>query len=425
MDGPVQLVPACRVCGAVDWLDVASFGSTPLANGFLRPSDSYDDEVTYPLEVGVCRDCGLMSLRQLVDPRILFDHYVYVTSDSRSMVGHMGWVVDLCRRRAGLAEGGLVVEFGSNIGTQLALFQRCGLRTVGVDPARNLAEVANAHGVETVATYFDVTSAAAVVGDHGHADLVLGRQTLAHVPDLQGLLDAVDVTLAPEGVLAIEVPYLLDLLEQNQFDTIYHEHASYFSFGTLCRLFARHGLRAIDVERVAVHGGSIVVLAARDASSWTTQRSVAGLLDLEERRGLRTDRPYLEFADRIQRVTGAIAALVRNLVAQGQRVAGYGAPSKGSALLLACGIGAAELDFCSDTTALKHGTVLPGSHVLVCSPAQARDRAPDVYLLLAWNYADEIISREHDFLAAGGRFIIPVPEPRIVAARGAVLAAAR
>jgi hypothetical protein len=427
VDGPAQFVATCRVCGADDWLDVLSFGRVPLANGFLPPSEHYDDEPTYPLDVGLCRDCGLLSLRHLVDPRLLFEHYVYATSSSRSMVEHMRRVVDLCRRRAGLPERGLVVEFGSNIGSQLAMFQSRGFRTVGVDPARNLVDVANEHGVETLAAYFAPESAAVVVAEHGVADLVLGRQTLAHIPDLHGLLDAVDVTLGPEGVLAIEVPHMLDLLEQNQFDTIYHEHASYFSLATLCHLLARHGLRVFDVERVLVHGGSIVVLAARNGSSWRTQPSVAGLLDLERRRGLRTDRAYVEFARRSRRVAGRIAAIVRDLAGQGQRVAGYGAPSKGSALLLACGLDATDLEFCSDTTTLKHGTVLPGSHVPVCSPEEARDRDPDVYLLLAWNYAEEIIAHERDFIAAGGRFVIPVPEPRMVGAgarRGAAPAVA-
>ncbi len=416
MDSTVQFVKACRVCGADNWLDVLSLGLMPLANGFLRPSDAYEDEVTYPLDVGVCRDCGLMSLRHLVDPALLFDRYVYVTSESPSMVAHMRWMVDLCRQRAGLGGNGLVVEFGSNIGTQLALFRRSGFRTVGVDPARNLVEMANQRGVPTMAARFDVESADAVVEEHGVADLVLGRQSLAHIPDLHGLLGAVDRTLGPDGVLAIEVPYLLDMLELNQFDTIFHEHASYFSLGTLCRLFARHGLRVIDVERVAVHGGSIVVLAAREGSARPTRSSVAGLLDLEDRHGLGTDRPYLEFAGRVRRVTGEIAVSVRDLVNRGERVAGYGAPSKGAALLLACGLGAGELEFCSDTTPFKQGTVLPGTHIPVWSPEQARALAPDVYLLLAWTYADDILARERDFLAAGGRFLIPLPEPRIVAA---------
>jgi novobiocin biosynthesis protein NovU/D-mycarose 3-C-methyltransferase len=218
------------------------------------------------------------------------------------------------------------------------------------------------------------------------------------------------------------VPYLVDLLDQNQFDTIFHEHLSYYSVGTLSRLFQAHGLRVVDVRRANVHGGSIVVFASRVAARRHPEPAVAELLALEAERGLSTERPYLELAERTRRVTSQLRDLVRGLVADGKRVAGYGAPSKGCTLLQMCGLGAADIEFCSDTTPMKHGKVLPGTHIPVWSPEQAREFPPDYYLLLAWNYAEDIIRNEQAFLDRGGRFIVPIPEPRIVSAREAAIA---
>jgi C-methyltransferase len=417
MDAAVRRVDQCRVCGRNDWLDVISFGATPLANGFLDPAPQYRAEPTYPLDVVVCRGCWLMGLRHVVDPVALFGHYVYVSSDSRLMLDHMGQVADWCVERLRLAPGDLVVELGSNVGTQLELFQARALRAVGVDPARNLARIANERGVATIADFFGKEAAGTILRDHGSATLVLGRQCFAHIDDVHEVVAGAELVLEPDGALVIEVPYLVDLLDQNQFDTVYHEHLSYFSLGTLSRLFEAHGLRVFDVERVTVHGGSVVVFASRADARWQTQPRVGELLALEEHKGLRTERTYLDFARRTRRVTAALRDLVRGLAAGGERVAGYGAPSKGTTLLKACGLGPAEVEYCSDTTPAKHGKVLPGTHIPVWSPEQARAHPPDYYLLLAWNYAEEIIHKERAFLEQGGRFIVPIPEPRIVSAQ--------
>ncbi len=261
-----------------------------------------------------------------------------------------------------------------------------------------------------------------IAREKGKASLVLGRQCFAHINDVHNVLDGVEAVLADDGVLVIEVPYLVDLLEQNQFDTIFHEHLSYYSLGTLSVLFQSHGLRVVDIRRANVHGGSIVVFAAREAAGRSPEPVVAELLAAEEERGLRTERAYTEFAERTRRVTGEVRQLVRDLVAQGKRVAGYGAPSKGCTLLQLCGLGSADLEFCSDTTPGKQGRVLPGTHIPVWSPERAGQLPPDYYLLLAWNYAEDIIRNEQDFLDRGGRFIVPIPEPRVVSAQKAAVA---
>ncbi|WP_433259959.1 class I SAM-dependent methyltransferase [Actinosynnema sp. CS-041913] len=410
----IERVDRCRVCGRDDWLDIISFGSAPLANGLLDPAADDADEQAYPLDVALCRECGLMSLRHIVNPEKLFRYFVWVSSDSALMTRHRQRVFGWCAEKSGMAAGDLVVEMGSNVGTQLALFQERGLRTVGVDPARNLARIANDRGVETVADFFGPEVTASIRETHGAAKLVMGHQCFAHIDDVHNVLDGVDRVLAPDGTLVIEVPYVLDLLDENQFDTIYHEHLSYYSLTTLSRLFASHGLPVVDVERADVHGGSIVVFAAREGSGRRPSARVADLLALEERRGLTTARPYLEFADRTRRTIDAIGDVVRGLAAEGKRIAGYGAPSKGSTLLQMCGLTPAEVQFCSDTTSFKQGKLLPGSRIPIRSPEQARAQAPDYYLLLAWNYAEEIIAKEQAFLDAGGRFIVPIPQPRIV-----------
>jgi novobiocin biosynthesis protein NovU/D-mycarose 3-C-methyltransferase len=415
---PITRMDRCRVCGRDDWLEVISFGSTPLANGFLDPAAVAAAEPSYPVEVVVCRGCWLMSLRHVVDPEVLFRQYCYVSSASQTMRAHMSRIVDWCTAKAGLVAGDTVVEMGSNVGTQLKLFQDNGMRVVGVDPARNLGRIAEAAGVPTITDFFGPEVTGPIAREHSAAKLVLARQCVAHVDDLHQVMKGVDAVLAPDGTLAIEVPYLVDLLDQNQFDTIYHEHLSYLSVGTLDRLFRAHGLQVVDVERADVHGGSVVVFAARTGSVGAAPGpAVAEILELERKRGLSDERTYLEFADRVRTVVAGIRELVRGLAADGQRIAGYGAPSKGTALLMACGLTPDEVRFCSDTTTLKHGKLLPGTHIPVWSPEQARANPPDCYLLLAWNYADEIIRNERAFLEQGGRFVIPIPQPRIVAAR--------
>jgi novobiocin biosynthesis protein NovU/D-mycarose 3-C-methyltransferase len=410
----VRPVSGCRVCGNDDWLDVISFGPMPLANNFQDPVTGGEAEPRYPLDVMVCRCCWLMSLRHVVDPQVLYQYYPYVSSDSLLVSQHMRHLARLCVRRFRLSTDALVVELGSNVGSQLEPFRSAGLRVYGIDPARNLAAIANRRGIPTLPEFFTAESAGGIAREHGPARLIMGRHVLAHIDNLDDVIDGVRALLDRDGVFVVEVPYLLDLLEGNQFDTIYHEHLSYFSLGALARLFGDRGMRVLGAERFGVHGGSIVVFAGRVDGRWPTHPTVTDLLPEEERAGLRGEARYHAFADRVQRTRRELGRLVRELVASGRPVAGYGAPAKGSTLLNACGLGRAELAYCLDTTPLKLGKVLPGSRVPVLSPALASQQVPDFYLLLAWNYADEIIRNERGFLENGGRFIVPVPEPLIV-----------
>ncbi|MGX9886904.1 class I SAM-dependent methyltransferase [Streptomyces sp. NPDC002276] len=418
ISGNAREVTACRVCGEQDWQQVVDFGPVPLADSFLPPADSYDDEPRYPLAVVSCRSCRLMSLTHVVDPEVLYRTYPYTTSDSETIKKHMGHVVSVCVERFGIPEGSFVLEIGSNTGSQLKAFQDAGMRTLGIDPARNIAAVANERGIETLPEFFSVDTAALIKKTYGTPQLILGRHVFAHIDDVASVAEGVRSLLGPDSLFAIEVPYLVDMLERNEFDTIYHEHLSYFGIGTLVTLFQRYGLRVVDVERLAVHGGSVLVLVGLDDGSRPTRPVVDELVALEKQAGLQEDVTYQRFADHVEQITGELTELIRSLRAEGKRIAGYGAPAKGNTLLNVCGLTKDDLEFCCDTTDFKQGLVLPGTHIPVHSPAYAKSQNIDYFLLLAWNYGEEIIAKEAAFIARGGRFIVPNPRPSVVPAGG-------
>lgn len=409
----VRAVTACRVCEKADWQEVIDFGPVPLAGGFLEPADSYDGERSYPLGLISCRSCRLLSLTHVVDPEILYRIYPYTTSDSETITRHMAHVVDACLRRFKLPPDSLVVELGSNIGTQLMAFRQEGMRVLGIDPAENITAVANECGIETWPEFFSLATSRQVEEKHGTARLVLGRHVFAHIDDLAGTVMAVREILSPDGIFAIEVPYALNMLDANEFDTVYHEHLSYFFIGAFAALFRRYGLHIIDVERVPVHGGSVLVFVGNEDGPWPASPTVGELLALEQQSKVYEDATYHRFAERVGQVRDELTALVGRIADTGSRIAGYGAPAKGNTLLNVCGLGLDELEFCCDTTPFKQGKVLPGTHVPVRDPGYAKAHPPDFYLLLAWNYAEEILRKEQAFLNNGGRFIIPVPKPSI------------
>jgi hypothetical protein len=410
-------VGRCRVCDANDWLPVVSYGPMPLANSYLDPAPSYASEQLYPLNVIVCRNCWLVSLDHVVDPEVLYRDYLYVSSDSETMTAHMKHISDTCIQRFEIPPRSLVIELGSNIGTQLRFFGAVGMRVLGVDPARNLAQVANDNGIPTIPDFFSRELARRISKEHGSARLLLGRHVFAHVHDLAEIIAGAQSLLDPEfGIFVIEVPYLLDMLAGKQFDTIYHEHLSYFSVGTLNRLFERYGMRIVDIERFPIHGGSILLAATPHEGRRQARPAVASLLEEEDHEGLTREARYRQFAEATREVQESLASLVRGLVAQGRSIAAYGATAKSSVLLGICGLGASEIAYCTDTTPLKQGKVLPGTHIPIFPPTYAELHRPDYYLLLAWNYAEEILRKEHSYLASGGRIIVPLPEPTVVSA---------
>ncbi|MDP9246221.1 MAG: class I SAM-dependent methyltransferase [Chloroflexota bacterium] len=384
-------------------------GSQPLANSFLAPADLAAPEPRYPLELCRCTSCGHMQLSLTVPPEIMFRNYLYVSGTSETIPAHFAAYAREIAERF-VPAGGLVVEIGSNDGTLLRAFDRSKLRVLGVEPARNIAKVANAAGIPTVDEFFDEATAKRLATEHGRAAAMIGNNVVAHIDDLHGLLRGAQALLAPSGVFVVEFPYLVDLLERRAYDTIYHEHLSYFSVASVVRLTADYGMRVVDVRRVSVHGGSIRLFIS---GSGTPSISVGELLTLEASMRLADGEPLTAFVADVRRQRVDLRALLTETRKRG-RIAGYGAPAKGNTLLNYCGIDTSLVDFVVDRSPLKHGLLTPGTHIPVEPPDRLLASGVKETLLLAWNFAEEILRQQEDYRSSGGRFIIPIPTPLVV-----------
>jgi novobiocin biosynthesis protein NovU/D-mycarose 3-C-methyltransferase len=410
--GAFRRLAGCRICGG-ELRTFLSLGETPLANAFVSPDRAAAAEQRFPLETARCAECSLVQLTVVVDPEVLFRDYVYASSASAPLLPHFDDLAASVARDFA-SPGSLVVEIGSNDGILLRSLSSRGIRALGVEPATKIAAKANADGLETLNEFFGVEVAGRIREDRGPASAVLGNNVLAHIDDLGGVLQGLDLLLGDDGVFIAEVPYLQDLLEHVEYDTIYHEHLSYFHLAPLQRLFAGAGFELFDVVRLPIHGGSVRIHAARVGRRQPSAR-LRDLQGSEQRSRLAIDAPYAEFAEKVQRQRTDLVALLRGLKVEGKRLAGYGATAKGNTMLNYCGIDATVLDYIADTTPYKHGLLTPGTHIPVVPESSIADTRPDAMLLLAWNYADSIVARHREYLASGGRFIHPIPEPRIIA----------
>ncbi len=401
----------CRVCGAGPLKPFLDLGETPLANSFLTKDRLADPEPRYPLELVFCGGCALVSLSAVVDPEVMFRDYVYVSGTSDTMPKHFADLgAEIVDRFVGA--GGLVVEIGSNDGTLLRAVKARGAAVLGVEPATNITAIAERAGVPTVNEFFSAALARRLRAERGPARAVLANNVVAHVDGVRDLVAGVHDLLAPDGVMVMEAPYLVDLLDHVEYDTVYHEHLSYFALAPLVRLMTDAGLHVFDVRRIAVHGGSLRVYASRDPRPAGVE--VERLRALERERQLDTLAPYEAFAERVHAQREALVGLLRTLKADGKRVAGYGAPAKGNTMLNYGGIDTALLDYTVDKNPLKQGLFTPGMRVPVRPAEMLLSDRPDYVLLLAWNFADEILRQQVAYRDAGGRFIHPLPEPRIL-----------
>jgi hypothetical protein len=386
-------------------------GETPLANSFLTKERLADPEPRYPLALVFCSGCALVSLSVVVDPEVMFRDYIYVSGTSDTMPKHFADLgAEVVDRFVGA--NGLVVEIGSNDGTLLKVVQACRARGLGVEPATNIARIAEGAGIPTVNDFFSARLARALRAERGAARAVLANNVVAHVSEVRDLVAGVHDLLADDGVMVMEVPYLVDLLDRVEYDTVYHEHLSYFGLAPIVRLMSDAGLHVFDVKRVAVHGGSLRVYASRDRRPAGVE--VERLQALERGRQLDTLAPYEAFAERVRAQRTALVGLLRRLRGDGKRVAGYGAPAKGNTMLNYCGIDTTLLDYTVDKNPLKQGMFTPGTRLPVRSAETLLTDRPDYVLLLAWNFADEILRQQAAYREAGGRFIHPLPEPRIL-----------
>ena len=411
----------CRLCGSHNLATVFSFGDTPLANNYLSPEQITESEPFAPLTVNYCTDCSLVQLRDVVDPNILFSHYLYVSSTSPSFVKHFADYAHELINRFNLTDEDLVVDIGSNDGVLLKALQDSQhlptdrhIQTLGVDPAANLAATANAAGIETLVNFFTPTVAQDIASQRGPATVITANNVFAHTDDIVGFTTAVKELLAPHGAFVFEVQYLADLLQNNLFDIVYHEHTCYYHLTPLSQFFAKHNLEVFDVQAQSVHGGSLRVFVQHAGGPHARTPAVAKLLKKEALAGLNTAAVYQEFAQRIEQNKRKLQALITKVKADGKTIVGYGAPAKATTLMYAFEITGDHLEYIVDDAPLKQGRLMPGTHIPIHSPDKLYADTPDYCLILAWNFADPIMANHAKFAEQGGKFIVPTPEPHVV-----------
>ena len=406
----------CRSCGSGAVTSVIKFGNTPLADRLLTEVSLHKPEPIVPLTLGFCPDCGLAQIRETVDPEVLFfDECPYFSSVSPSLLEHFREsALNLIETRDLDAES-FVLEAGSNDGYMLRNFAERDIPVLGIDPAEEPARTAREKGIETRCTFFTKQRARELRAEGIQADLFLANNVLAHVPDLNGFVEGIRIALKSDGMAVIEVPYVVDLVDHGAFDTIYHQHLCYFSVTALDRLFRRHDLYLNDVERTSIHGGSLrLYVEPREH----VPSSVRTLLGMERGRGVDQVEFYRSFGDRVARIRSNLRRTIDRLRAAGNRIVGYGAAAKAATLLHYCNITTNittdDLDYIVDLNAYKHGRYVGGSHLLISPTERLLEDQPDYALLLAWNFADEILEQQSEFARRGGTFIIPIPDLKIV-----------
>jgi len=407
--------PACRFCSTPLAATFCDLGLSPLSNAFVRPADADRMEPFYPLHARVCGSCFLVQLDQFESPETIFGDYVYFSSYSDSWLAHCEAYAQMAIRRFDLGPSKLVVEIASNDGYLLQYFQRAGIPVLGVEPAANVGAVARDRGIATEVCFLGADTARGLAQRGVRADLLAGNNVFAHVPDLDDFTEGLRILLAPDGVLTLEFPHLLKLIDENQFDTIYHEHFSYFSLFTAAKVLAAHGLRVFDVDELPTHGGSLRVYACHGSacSSRMTPRPEA-LIARERAAGLTELTTFARFDEQVRATKRALLRFLIDAREQGKRVAGYGAPAKGNTLLNYCGVRTDFLDYVVDRSPHKQGLLLPGTRIPVHAPAKIMETHPDYVLILPWNLRDEILQQMHGIRAWGGRFVVPIPRLEVL-----------
>ena len=406
----------CRFCGSPLTLSFADLGMSPPSNSYLKPEQLDRMERFYPLHAWVCDKCFLVQLEEFESPEEIFSDYAYFSSYSDSWLKHAKAYTEAMAQRFALGASSFVVEIASNDGYLLQYFVERGVPVLGIEPAANVAAVAEKNGVPSLVKFFGVQTARELVeSGRQRPDLMLGNNVLAHVPDLNDFVAGMKILLAPGGVITMEFPHLLRLMHENQFDTIYHEHFSYISFVVAERVFAAHGLTLFDVDEIPTHGGSLRIYArhAENAALPVSQK-VAELRGREQAAGLERADTYLSFAEQVRATKRSLLKFLISAQEAGKRVVGYGAPAKGNTLLNYCGVRTDLIEYTVDRSPHKQGHFLPGVHIPVYGPEHIRETRPDYVLILPWNLKDEVIAQMADIREWGGRFVVPIPEVRVL-----------
>lgn len=404
---------SCRICKGNRLTKFISLGQHPPPNRFLRKEQLNDPEPLCPADLYFCGDCALVQMLDVMPPEVMFKDHPYVSGTTATLSQHFQSVANELMERFEVPRGALVVDIGSNDGTFLKCFASFPVRVLGVEPAAKIAAIATNAGIDTVNEFFSSKIASEIRTKHGGAKLINAAGVFFHVDNLDDFVLGVQKLLADDGVFVVQAIYLVDMIERNSFDNIYHEHVCHYSIKPLEILFERFGMEIFDVRRVSIHGGSIVAYVSKKGR-FPRSPSVANLRAEEEQKGFHGIERFEEFAAKAEQVKKDLLAILRDLKSQGKRIVAYGAPAKGNTLLNYCRIGTDILDYAVEKNPLKWGLYTPGMHIPVIPEEDARSNPPDYYLMLAWNFLDELLAKEKDYRAKGGKFVVPIPEPRII-----------
>src|SRR6516225_10086643 len=411
---PMNNNASCRFCGGA-LAEFVDLGMSPLCESYIAKEQLNSMEPFYPLAAYVCRDCLLVQLQEYVAPEHIFSEYAYFSAFSDSWLDHARRYAETMSKRLNLGPASRVIELGSNDGYLLQFFVEKGIPVLGIDPAANVASAAEKRGVRTLVKFFGVETASELAEKGIQADLVLGNNVLAQVANLYSFVEGIRLILKPNGVCTVEFPHLLKTMVGNQFDQIYHEHFSYFSALTAEKIFAAHDMRIFDVEELWTHGGSLRIYACHaGAATHPTEASVSRLMRREREAGLHQLETYANFADRVRATKRKLLSFLIEAKSCGKSLAGYCAPGKGNTLLNYCGIRTDFLDYTVDRNPYKQGKYLPGTHIPICSPEKITETKPDYVLILPWNFKDEIVRQMAGISAWGGKFVVPIPEVRVI-----------
>jgi SAM-dependent methyltransferase len=408
-------IPSCRFCGQHLTHTFIDLGMSPLCESYVSVEQLNHMEPFYPHHVYVCQNCFLVQLLEYVSPEKIFSDYAYFSSYSDSWLQHAKAYSNMAIARFGLNSTSNVVEIASNDGYLLQYFVERGIPVLGVEPAANVAEVARKKGIPSVTKFFGEQTGRELKGDGKQADLLLGNNVLAHVPDINDFVKGMKILLKPRGVITMEFPHLMRLMEENQFDTIYHEHFSYLSFLTVEKVFAQHGLKLFDVEEIPTHGGSLRIFASHEEYNFKPVcHNVAQLRAREERAGFKSLERYLSFTEQAKKTKRKLLDFLIRARGKGCSIAGYGAPGKGNTLLNYCGIRTDFLDYVVDRSPHKQGKFLPGTHIPIHHPDKIKETKPDYVLILPWNLKKEIMDQNAYIREWGGQFVVPIPEVAVL-----------
>ncbi|MBI1884566.1 MAG: class I SAM-dependent methyltransferase [Chlamydiae bacterium] len=412
-DAKKYLLKKCRICASDRLYTFVSLGAMPIPNGFLSKEELGKKEPYYPLETCVCESCWLVQLSHVIPPELMFKNYLYIPSTSITMLDHFRNMAEEAIQSYRLKPGDRVMDIGSNDGSLLSFFKEQEMKVFGIDPASNLAQLARLKGIDTLDDFFTEELAKRVVPEKGHAKVITATNVVAHVNNLHDLCEGVRLLLDKEGVFICEFPYLPDLISKNEFDTIYHEHLSYFSIQPLITLFKKHNLHIINIKKTSVHGGSIRIHVAPQNSSHQPTNRVQEFIREEALRKINSRSLYEDFGRRVKVIKRDLINYLKKLKNQGKKIVGYGASAKGNVLLNYCNIGTNLIEYIVDSIPYKQGRYTPGTHIPIHAENKLEKDMPDYALLMAWNFAEEILRKQVKYREKGGQFIITIPYLRV------------